>query len=102
MEPKPAGDKYRVYFCSYDDSQPLGQHVNSLVEGATPFAYAIVPPIPAVSNVTNFSISGQMWTVWYQDGSMVAHATINEHLPHHRFRGTSPMTSAMRACTCIW
>jgi hypothetical protein len=71
--PNPAGGKFRVYFCSEDDSQPLGHHVNSLIEGTTPFAYAIVPPVPQTPNVSNFTISGQKIS-WLVDGSMIAEA----------------------------
>jgi hypothetical protein len=76
----PAGGKFRCYFCSEDDSQPLGQHINSLVEGVTPFAVAIVPPVPTTPNVGNFSISNQT-ILWSLDGSFFAQATFAWSLP---------------------
>jgi hypothetical protein len=79
-EPSPAGGQFRVYFCSEDDSHPLGSHVNSLVEGTTPYAEAIIPPVPGTPDVTNFAISNQK-TVWFADGSRAAHADFSWHLP---------------------
>ena len=79
-EPSPAGGKFRVYFVSEDDSLPLGYHCNSLVEGTTPWADAIIPPIAPVPDVTNFAISNQT-TLWFEDGSRVAHAEFTWHIP---------------------
>ena len=78
--PGAGGGKFRCYFCSEDDSQPLGHHVNSLVEGTTPYAEAIVPGVPSAPDVTGFSIRGQK-VIWLLDGSMVAQATFAWSLP---------------------
>jgi hypothetical protein len=72
--------KFRVYFVSEDDSQPLGAHMNSLTEGTTPFAEAIIPAVPTTPNVSDFAISNQK-IIWLLDGSMIAQATFSWHLP---------------------
>jgi hypothetical protein len=75
------GGKFRVYFCSEDDSTPLGMHVNSLVDGVTPFADAIVPPIPVNSiDVGKFTISDQK-VEWQNDNTVEAIATFAWSLP---------------------
>lgn len=84
-EPSPEGGKFRVYFCSEDDSQPLGSHINSLVEGTTPYAYAIVPAVAGTPDVTAFTISGQKIS-WLLDGSMIAEALFSWHLPDDKIR----------------
>jgi hypothetical protein len=77
-----AAGQYRCYFVSEDDSQPLGAHMNSLVEGTTPYALAVITAVPGTPDVTNFSISGQQ-TKWLADGSMIAEATFAWALPDH-------------------
>jgi hypothetical protein len=75
------GSKFRVYFCSEDDSFPLGQHVNSLVDGVTPWIDANVPMLPNNQlDVGNFTISDE--TVgWQWDNTLVAQATFAWSLP---------------------
>ena len=74
------GGRFFVYFCSEDDAAPLGSHINSLVEGVTPFAEAIIAALPGTPSVTNFTISDQK-LVWRLDGSFVAQATFSWNLP---------------------
>ena len=80
MNPARRAGSSASYFCSEDDAHPLGSHVNSLVEGTTPWADAIIPPVPGTPLVTNFTISNQ--TIAYLlDGSFEAQATFAWHLP---------------------
>lgn len=75
------GGKFRVYFCSEDDSTPLGMHVNSLVEGVTPKVDVVVPPVITTAiDVGNFMISGQK-AAWQIDGTLIAQATFAWTLP---------------------
>lgn len=78
--PGPAGKKFWCYFCSEDDSQPLGKHINTLIDGVTPRAEAIVPALHGAPDVTNFAISGQQ-ILNLLDGSIVAEATFSWTLP---------------------
>jgi hypothetical protein len=78
--PGAGGGQFRCYFCSEDDSQPLGHHINSLVEGTTPYAEAIVPAVPGAPDVTQFTISNQK-TIHLIDRSMYAEATFGWSLP---------------------
>ena len=82
------GDSFRVYFCSEDNNQPLGSHINSLVEGVTPYATATVPPVLPAPDVTSFTINGgaslskqQTKFVWQLDNSFAAQATLAWNLP---------------------
>lgn len=79
-KPAPGGGQFRVYFCSEDDSKPLGSHVNSLVEGVTPFVEVVITGPAAAPDVTNFTISDQKY-IWQLDGSFVAQATFSWDLP---------------------
>jgi len=78
--PGPLGTQFRCYFCSEDDSQPLGTHINSLVEGVTPYALAVVPPLPSTPDVTGFTLTGQKY-VWLLDGTFIEEATLSWDLP---------------------
>ena len=53
------GTQFRAYFCSEDNASPLGSHINSLVEGVTPYVEVPVPLVAPAPDVTNFAISGQ-------------------------------------------
>jgi len=86
-----SGGNFRAYFCSEDDAQPLGLHVNSLVDGVTPYFEVVVPPVPAVPiapDVTGFTINGgasldlaHTKFVWQLNGSFFAQATLAWNLP---------------------
>jgi len=82
------GSKFRAYFCSEDDAQPLGVHINSLVDGVTPYYEVTVPPVPPAPDVTSFTINGgaslslaQTTFVWQLNNSFVARATLAWNLP---------------------
>jgi hypothetical protein len=79
-DPGPAGSKFRCYFCSEDDSMPVGMHINSLIDGVTPYAEAVVPPVPATPDVSNFTIANQRMQ-WLLDGSFLAEADFAWSLP---------------------
>lgn len=68
--------QFRCYFCSEDT---LGD-INSLVEGVTPYALAVIPQITPAPDVTNFLIANPQ-TVWLADGSFVDQATLSWSLP---------------------
>lgn len=79
-DPGSGGGQFRCYFCSEDDSHPLGMHINSLIEGVTPYAEAVVPPVPGTPDVTGLAIQNQRFD-WLLDGSFIAHADLSWHLP---------------------
>src|SRR5215831_5072182 len=78
--PGPTNNKFRAYFCSEDDSQPLGNHINSLAEGVTPYAEVTVPHAPGAPAVTDFTISHQQ-ALRLLDGSLILQATFAWTLP---------------------
>ena len=82
--PGAGGGAFRCYFCS--ESDLLGSHINSLVEGVTPYALAIVPPppgspgVPSAPSVIGLTISDKK-IVHMIDGSFYAEATFSWDLP---------------------
>lgn len=81
------GGKFRVYFCSEDDSTPLGMHVNSLVEGVTPEVDVSVPPIVTTAiDVSDFLISNEK-VGWQIDGTLIAQADFAWSLPSASAKG---------------
>jgi hypothetical protein len=109
----PDARSFRAYFCSEDDSQPLGNHINSLVEGVTPYCEVGSQAVPSAPDVTDFAIRDQKY-VWLLDGSFVAQATFSWSLPagNDKVRyagiylylvsvtgGTSPLTQFPQALT---
>jgi hypothetical protein len=85
LTPVPWGGKFRNYFCSEDDSIPLGKHINTLIDGVTPWADAVVPAVPSAPDVGDFTIDGQKSSsgklVWRLSGSFVAQAQLAWNLP---------------------
>ena len=79
------GGKFRVYFLSEDDSWPTGMHINSLVDGITPYVDVTVAPVSPAPDVTSFTIDGLAESSgkidWEWDGSMYAQATFAWTLP---------------------
>ena len=71
---------FRAYFCSEDNAQPLGSHINSLVEGVTPYAEVAVPEVSPAPDVTNFTISNES-VQWLLSGVFIAHADFSWDLP---------------------
>jgi hypothetical protein len=74
------GGKFRAYFCSEDNATPLGSHINSLVNGVTPFFEVDIPLVAPAPDVTAFSISGQT-IVYLLNQTFVAHAQFSWTLP---------------------
>ena len=74
------GSQFRAYFCSEDNASPLGSHINSLVEGVTPFAEVAVPLVAPAPDVTNFTISGQQ-IIYLLNQTFVAQAVFAWSLP---------------------
>ena len=74
------GLQFRAYFCSEDNSHPLGNHINSLVEGVTPFIEVSVPQVAPAPDVTGFSIANES-IEWLLNRTFVAHADFSWNLP---------------------
>jgi hypothetical protein len=78
--------KFRVYFCSEDDSQPLGSHINTLVAAVngtvstTPYVEVEVTTEPLAPDVSSFTIANQQ-VVWQLSGIFVAQADFAWNIP---------------------
>jgi hypothetical protein len=77
-DPSPQGGSFRCYFLSED----VDAHINTLVAGVTPYAWAQVPPVTALAapDVTGFTISGQQ-VIYQLNGSFIAQADFSWNLP---------------------
>jgi hypothetical protein len=79
-----AGGSFWVYFCSEDNSSPLGNHINTLVPGVTPYYPVSILP-PGATGDTNLDVTNlQIVNTSFEqqpDGSMWALLTLSWNNP---------------------
>jgi hypothetical protein len=74
------GAHFRVYYCS-EEKDANGFHINTLVDGVTPWVDVTVAPVGNAPDVTDFRIFNQQ-DVWQLDGSFVAQASFSWTIPN--------------------